>query len=311
MAASFEELKRVPLSEFCIERLGYKPNKGHDSRLWRSLVSPSGKKIITKNAPSKDGHYLFRCEDMGVGGSLIDLLLKVEGMDMAEIESRFGGVSLDYVAPPAFENEDEKNVDNTERVKERMAELPKVGHSPERNYFTKRCISMATLRYFGLSASENRAIIPLYRRFSGRWVAQTSIEYLLENGARQRFFQKGLRRKGSYSILKKREKKLTDFSQAVLFESPIDALSFFQLKGKEALYISTCGSLSHALKTKLPLDLKNLGICEVILAFDSDEAGLRMTRALHSVLVAEGFKVGVEKPKKKDWNEDFCPEISP
>jgi hypothetical protein len=306
MAASFEELKRVPLSEFCVERLGYKPNKGHDSRLWRSLVSPSGKKIITKNAPSKDGHYLFRCEDMGVGGSIIDLLLYVEGMDMAEIESRFGGVSLDSIPPPAFENEDEKDRDNTERVKDRMAELPKVGHSPERNYFTRRGISTETLQYFGLSASENRTIIPLYRRFSGRWVAQTSIQYLLENGERQRFFQKGLRRRGSYSILKKREKKLRNFSQAVLFESPIDALSYFQLKGKEALYISTCGSLSQALKTQLPLDLKKIGICEVSLAFDNDLAGARMISALRSVLGAEGFKVSVESPKKKDWNEDLC-----
>lgn len=35
-----DRIKRIPLAAFCMRQLNYTPNKGHDSRLWRSLKSP-------------------------------------------------------------------------------------------------------------------------------------------------------------------------------------------------------------------------------------------------------------------------------
>jgi len=82
-------------------------------------------------------------------------------------------------------------------------------------------------------------------------------------------------------------------------------MSYYDRYKVDALYISSCGTLTNDLKANLPFDLKKIGIKKVIVAFDNDEAGKRMTRDMRGLLEGAGLSVSVRKPKLKDWNDDL------
>lgn len=126
--------------------------------------------------------------------------------------------------------------------------------------------------------------------------------YTIRYGERMRFFQKGLQRRGSFTVFT--TKNWQDNRIAYFFESPIDALSFYQMYKEEGVYLSTCGSLTHAFLKDILEVLKVFKTKRVILAFDNDEAGERMYQALTKRLKPI-YPVCIQKSKGKDWNEDI------
>ena len=223
---------------------------------------------------------------------------------MEEVREILGTQKFPSIPPPPLPPSQDS--DNTRIVKERLDRSPNYLHSPPSNYLTNRGLSLSTMEFFDVGGSEKEVLFPLYRRRKGKWVAQTSISYTFDqDGKRVRYFQKGLQRKGSYSILKDKCRKITDFNEAFVFESPIDALSFFQIFKREGLYVSTCGTLTTDLLSNLPLDLNSLGVRHVVVAMDNDDSGARMAVQMARALREKKIQVTLKSPLKKDWNDDL------
>ena len=91
-----------------------------------------------------------------------------------------------------------------------------------------------------------------------------------------------------------------------LFESPIDAMSYYELEKKDGMYISLGGSPSPQqlddLKNVVDFTNRNITIC-----FDNDEGGKKLNdRVCNFFLPIAPDRVNEWiKPKKKDWNEDL------
>ena len=300
---TLESLKRVDLAAFCIDRLGYTVNKKKDCRSWRALKARNGTNLFVRS-PKSDGVYTFFSPDNGSKGTIVELLIDIEGYTFRDVMREFGGSNIDSRPLPSTPKPVAKaNQDNTLAVRAHMSRFPSFELTTSPNYYTRRGINMETLRYFGLGALADRACIPLWRRDKvGKWVAQTAITYIMSaEGERSRLFLKGCKRLGSYSILRK---KGMHSEVAVICESPIDALSFYQLKGLSAIYISTCGTLTDALLSSLPSDFKSLGVKKVIVAPDKDEAGRSIGERLWRLLDPL-FECDAAFPEGKDWNEEL------
>ena len=298
----FNDLKKIPLAEFCISRLGYTPNKGHDSKLWRSLKSRSGVKIITKSTPNSQGHYLFKCSDQDLSGSVIDLLLRIEGFNHNDIRDYFGSPTLPIINPPDPPCVD-RDTDNTSAV-ERHVFNNSASSIVMPNYLSRRGLSRTTIEYFGLKPKFEAFSIPLYRLFEGRWRAQTSITYFFDkNGSRIRLFQSGLQRRDSFCLLKPTGSKISKYNTLHIFESPIDALSYAQIGNfPQTLYMATCGALTNDFLTSLPGVVDSLRIKQVYCCFDNDEAGNKMSERVSITLSGHTKRL---RSTKKDWNEDL------
>lgn len=307
---TLDDLKKIPLAEFCIKQLNYRPNKGHDSKLWRSLKSPRGDVIITRSVPNENGHFLFKGESLGISGSLVDLLLGVENFSLNEILDLY--CRDDIVVQKNIQHHPtpkEEDRDNTPLVKREILRYPFVSSD---NYLTKRGISLETISFFGIGAGKENFILPLYRLSKKGWVAQTSIRYVFFRETRMRFFQKGLEKKGAFSILKNKRNKVSSFKRVYFFESPIDALSYFELTGdKNGVYISTCGTLTNDFRFTIPLVLEEMGVKEIFLCFDRDDAGKKMTLDLFELLILKlGVSPSVVFPKGKDFNQDLTNKLN-
>lgn len=77
---NFNAFKRWSLVDFCVNQLGYKINKKSDSARWRCLKTPNGTTILIPSQPNKKGYYIWHALDEGKSGTIVDLLLKIEGM---------------------------------------------------------------------------------------------------------------------------------------------------------------------------------------------------------------------------------------
>ena len=98
----------------------------------------------------------------------------------------------------------------------------------------------------------------------------------------------------------------------MITESPIDALSFRQLEAASqqippTMYVATCGTLSASLQEELCALFQRTQeqYQQVFLAFDSDQAGVKMTEQVASLLQEEGIDYHVIPLPSghKDWNE--------
>lgn len=95
-----------------------------------------------------------------------------------------------------------------------------------------------------------------------------------------------------------------DNANIYLFESAIDCLSHKTLMpNKTGIRISLAGTSNQAINQFISdYNLKNN---KIILCLDNDEAGHIGNEKLKNELEVKGFKVEIEKPFKKDWNEDL------
>ena len=151
-----------------------------------------------------------------------------------------------------------------------------------------------------------KALFGLYREVDslghGRLCSTISYGYD-KAGRREKYFQAGLPR--GLAVLHDRGQP----QEVVVTESPIDALSYKQQHGSvNALYVSTCGSLTKDLKEELMRVFRSAHEQDqsVLLAFDKDEAGLKMSREVEALCQEASVKYSVRFPTLgKDWNEEL------
>jgi len=103
-------------------------------------------------------------------------------------------------------------------------------------------------------------------------------------------------------------KKVGNSRDFFIFESPVDALSFYQLHKREGNYISTGGNMSKKQIEDLQTLLKQQNPDKINLCVDNDIGGDNLADRLNGIFpygTPIGVKVERIKPFKKDFNEDL------
>lgn len=97
---------------------------------------------------------------------------------------------------------------------------------------------------------------------------------------------------------------LTEAQRIVIFESPIDMLSYKSLgKGEYGdFYISTMGSIGESGKNSLKAIFERNKTAKIVLAVDSDEGGQKIIDKIVTISNRDMYR---QEPKGKDWNEDL------
>ncbi len=91
-----------------------------------------------------------------------------------------------------------------------------------------------------------------------------------------------------------------------LFESNIDAMSFYQMYKKTGTYISLGGNVSEKQLTDLEELIKMQKVTQINFCFDNDAGGNRIRERIERHFSPYGTaKSSVLTPKSKDWNQDL------
>ena len=297
----YDKLKRINLVHIILAgKWGYELDKAKTCKSW--VVLCNGKnKLLIKNNPNQNGHWIFTNQMGNEKGTIIDFLL-MEGSNDESIREEYG--SIDYKPEPAYQVVSfaskplgplviKKRFDRFQHEKGIGGYLGKRGITPDviRAFLNKKGTEKAQAKN-----NRNSAIFPLFLEVDTSLEGEFSsfIEYNSEG-----HYAKGQPR--GLSVLKMEG----DFSYVYICESPIDALSLevlhrkHKIEGKRA-YMSTCGYISNLqlenLKKLLPLLPQKL-----ILAFDNDAGGRRLAEKIQDNIEE---KITVKYPKKgKDWND--------
>lgn len=281
-----DDLKRIPLHEFVVGRLNYKPVRSKDSRNWRCLISPSGVKIITKTTPNPQGHFLYRSTE-GSSGTIIDLL-RYEGMSWSDINS-FGGVN--FIPPPPII----KVARSPQWLKKQAIcrLLSSVEHADD-NLLTERGLQSNTLARFRVRASSHKCVFVLYRLAFNQAEGCSAITFYAH---KKRF--EGARGDATSLLSPLRQNELSNPS-IYFFESPLDALSYTQIKSvnDNSLLVSFCGAPTHSFLEGLPSFLARWQPRRVTVCVDNDPAGLRMVKKLQTAMPLAFLDL---PPSGKDW----------
>ena len=89
--------------------------------------------------------------------------------------------------------------------------------------------------------------------------------------------------------------------QVLVFEAPIDLMSYLTLHRNTPNALALCGLYDGALQTYLQAhpEIRRIALC-----LDADEPGEKAARQLQEKYQLQGYAVAVEKPRcGKDWNE--------
>ena len=114
-----------------------------------------------------------------------------------------------------------------------------------------------------------------------------------------------MEKRGAYSLLTPKNQELENHNTIMLFESPVDALSYAQLhpQKRKAIYLSFCGSFGEKFEIQLLRLIKKLGIKHLVVCMDNDEAGRKYEKRLAYFL--KKIEVRFHRPEKKDWNDEL------
>ena len=180
-----------------------------------------------------------------------------------------------------------------------------------KNYLLARGIQEKTYAsYLGSTLRlGQKAVFALYQQMDkkgkGRMCSTITYQFGLNKEGHpisKKYFQKGLSR--GVVVLKEGDEQI---KKIIITESPIDALSHKQLHriGAGTMYIATCGTLSENIKREVSGLLAHAysNQQEVILAFDQDLAGKKLSKQVEELAkhqqVCVGHALGL---KEKDWN---------
>ena len=312
---NFEALKTTPISSFCLTQLGYKVDRQHDSRSWRALTSPHGEKIITKTTPNANGHYLFKATTSDVSGTLVDLLLKVEQKTWSEIHAFFShSIYISKKEKVVYAPSQKPVFLSPGAILDKIRTL----HTPNNNYLTQRGMSEETIKKFKLSAAANHVFFPLFSIEKNNLVLRSAIRYSNFYGKKaQRFlgprgdsFSLLVPRNHSFLPLLKKGQPLPGGQTILLFESPIDALSYWQLhpylsQEKNLLLLSTCGSPASSFFSRFAELLLFLGCKKAKFLFDNDDFGRFLTRKLMGSVPKETEVAMLPSPLREKTGTSF------
>ncbi|XWN34673.1 MAG: toprim domain-containing protein [Roseivirga sp.] len=311
--------QEISLPHFAITRLGWERDKAKSTQKTLVLKHPDHGKILVHTSPGhSSGQWYFYTTGAKLTrqGTLIDLLLKHQ-WSWEEIRA----LASNYVAT----TRDERLIASSSAVIQdplqqtalARAQLQKINAVPSKGtYLLARGLEAATYQaYTQLKTNHYQAVFSLYKDFAThpRGRLCSTLAYYFSEGKSKKYFQKGLPR-GLAMLLEP-----SPIERIVLTESPIDALSFKQLEARQleaastpqeapkTLYLATCGMLSASIREDLQAIFKSAqGQAQpVVLAFDSDQAGAKMTDQTIDLLKAQGtaYEVATLPGEHKDWNE--------
>jgi hypothetical protein len=313
--------REIPLADFAVSKLGWRLLKDKSTKSDLVLEHPTHGKIIVPTRPkSSNGHWVYSIPNQKSGGTLIDLL-RQDKWDWKAIK----GLAHGYITTPITEliprsktYSVARHVESPERqeaLAQRALSEVKVKQTATETYLEKRGISRATYELFPqLRTNSQQAIFGLYSGFDSCPRLCSTINYYFDREDNSRkYFQKDLPRGLAKLSLS------TDSTHIVIAESPIDALSHRQLQIDsgivedrkhldKTMYFATCGNLSVEILRSLEniFEQANAKNQEIILAFDNDISGRKMTKELERLLQEKQCKYRVDVPELgKDWNESL------
>ena len=316
----FDWIKReIPLADFAVSRLGWRVVKEKSTKRDLVLAHPTHGRIIVPTRPqSSNAHWVYSLANQKGGGTLIDLLRQAK-WDWKDIKELAQG----YVSRPWAEVVSKPSpyfvgrhisdpLEEEKRAMERM-EAVKVVNSSQETYLEKRGIARENYQDFSqLRTNGSQAVFPLYTVDKDQIRLSSTITYSFgPNDESLKHFQKGSPRGVALLTPSKRVKYI------VICESPLDALSYKELKlnagilaEKErmdhTILLATCGNLSVQINKSLEsvFEQAKAKDQEIILAFDNDNSGKKMSQELGRLLQEKQCRYRVEFPEEgKDWNE--------
>ena len=274
--------------------MGYQLDKKKSTRKW-AVMEKQADKILVLTRPNSQGYYYYQSVvDDAERGTIVDFMLK-RGYSYADIR-KLSSLHLDDEVVKYTQQATEKIADPA--IAQKLA-LTKYNAFPtgQGNYLKNRGLAQEVIGM--VKANKQAAIFPLH--LDGKMCS--TITYT-QHG---KYFQKDLPRGVCLLGNEQAPKKI------VITESPIDSLSYEQLKGLngektgDTLYIATCGSLSKPISNEIVRLVKQTN-AKPILAFDNDEAGsclsLKVSRLLLDKGAVQSKDISMHRPRLgKDFNE--------
>lgn len=311
--------RAIPLTDFAVAKLGWSIVKKKSTKRDWVLEHPTHGRIIVPTRPkSANGHWVYSLPNQQGGGTLIDLLRKErwDWKSIKELAHGYVGKSVAELVPkPPIYSVAKHIADPIQQESmaiKRMEEV-KVKNNTQETYLEKRGISKEVYQSFPqLKTNSYQAVFGLYTGFDKQVRLCSTINYYFDReGKRRKYFQKDLPRGLAQLSLGQ------DPTHIVITESPIDALSHRQMKFDSAalkhrqhldktMYLATCGNLSVEINKSLEhiFERAQAANQEVILAFNNDVSGRKMTQELARLLQEKQCTYRVELPELgKDWNE--------
>jgi len=291
---AMQELNRfktdINLAEFCTA-FGYYKDKDKSSLNAPVMRHENGDRIVIGKDKS-DGHYIyFNPNNNSDSGTIVDFVKNRTGETLGHIRKRLRQWLHN---PQPQENitvkastKDAMMIANTwERIKEanhcltqywgignsKLAQMPKVKYG-EDGYF-----------YFMLSNLQG--ICGIEKR--------NDTEKHIIAGSEKGIFTDG---------------NINEAKRIVIFESPIDMMSYKELGNGEIsdFNICTMGSIGESAEKSLEAIFKRNRDAQIVIAVDNDEGGDKLTNKIAEILNLDGNleRAVRHKPNTKDWNDEL------
>ncbi len=294
-----DELERfkseINLSEYAA-CCGYKLDTKETFQNSVMMQSESDKIRIRKD---EDGHYVYSSQyNSDKRGSVIDFIQQQTDYNMGEVRKELR---------PWLDEETKPSVDQT-CYQKKIVPLDKDRETALKHF--QGCYKVTGHEYLESKRHIDNAIIK-DRRFDGkifiddRWnlvfplVDRKGISDLeLHNKDFAKAGEKGL----WVSHIDKKDTRL------VITESPINALSYHQLKKEDhTRYLSTGNQMSDHQKDLLKSAVGRMPAgSTVIIATNREEVGAKLTEQIRGLVSRKDIKLVRETPKEKDWNGDLA-----
>ena len=292
-----EKFKReINLAEFATS-FGYVKDRDKSSINAPVMRHPeTGDKIVV-GRDSKDRHYTyFNPNNDGDSGSIIDFVQRRTGETLGHVRKRLRAW---LSSPSPAENIPVKaSHKDTARIASIWERLPKDDPRSIR-YFGLPPLSTSKLAHWKKVkySAKDGAFYFLLNDVSG--IAgiekRTKEEKHIISGSRKGLFSDG---------------DLSTAERILVFESPIDAISYDELKLTRPgdFIVATMGSVGEVAEEGLRAILSRNKTAEVIVATDNDEGGEKIAEKISSLLVEIERSTDRAKrhaPNEKDWNDEL------
>jgi len=320
--------KNINLVELAINKFGYRIKKNKSSRYYKTLQKEGDIIVVSRN--TNNGHWIyFNTRNDNDNGTIIDFIQNRTGYNLGEVrrflsnylkekkEGKYKEIKDFYIEPSQSKD-----------IKLLLSEIEQLKYPKDNNYLTiERNISKNIISNFHIyQDNRNNIVFILYDEFG----------YMTGLAKYNKNFKQILGSKGVWisiqrDVINNNEeeirKKVKKIKKIVITESPIDAVSYLEVKKEnidETLLLSTQGQISDRTidilfsfitAVYMITDNKNL---KIILGFDNDDTGLyfatetqlKLKEKMKKSLIngKEKFptlEVVVDFPKNKDWNEEL------
>jgi hypothetical protein len=277
---------------------GYELLRHESSRNSAAMKSGAGDKIIVSR--NGRGYWVyFSVHDDGDNGTIVDFVLhRVARGNLGKVKQELGPWLSGSIDHPSRRHLPRLELEPSTKDRQRvLASLAKMHAATDHAYLAARGLDRAILsdvRFRGQIFVDDRrnAVFPHHDEHG-------VCGYEVKN----RGFT-GFAPGGEKGIWGSNSQEGDD--ALVLAESAIDAMSYFAVKRREGVYISTAGAWNPKTPSLIMATLDGLPHdAEVVLAFDNDDQGRKYVEQARALLAGRLNPIAVDLPPSpdKDWND--------